>query len=142
MWSKGLNQNAGISPIHPSTRPPNHPTQPTHPPTHPPTHAPTYPPTYPPGLRIATDWLLLTDYGPANLQQPRLTMWISGDVVRLDCLLQLRQGPILGDACVLLDDMKERKGEIRKARDREMRKLRRGGYEMCPALLVTSVLSE
>ena len=52
---------------------------------------------------------------------------------------------VLNDSSLLtchLDDMKERKGEIRKARDREMRKLRQGGYEMCPALLVTSVLSE
>ena len=52
---------------------------------------------------------------------------------------------VLNDSSLLtcdLDDMKERKGEIRKARDREMRKLRPSGYEMYPALLVTSVLSE
>ena len=52
---------------------------------------------------------------------------------------------VLNDSSLLtcdLDDMKERKGEVRKARDLGMRKLRQGGYEMCPALLVTSVLSE
>ena len=48
---------------------------------------------------------------------------------------------VLSDSSLLtchLDDMKERKGEIRKAR-REMRSS--GGYEMNPALVVSSVLS-
>ena len=52
---------------------------------------------------------------------------------------------VLNDSSLLtwpLDDMMKREGEIRKARGREMRKLKEGGYEMCPALLVTSVLSE
>ena len=51
---------------------------------------------------------------------------------------------VLNDSSLLtcpLDDMMKRKGEIRKARDREKRKLTRG-YEMSPAVLVTSVLSE
>ena len=52
---------------------------------------------------------------------------------------------VLNDSSLLayhLDDMKEREGEIRRARDREMRKLRQGGYAMCPALLVASVLQQ
>ena len=51
---------------------------------------------------------------------------------------------VLNDSSLLtcpLDDMMKRKDEIRKARDREKRKLTRG-YEMSPAVLVTSVLSE
>ena len=91
------------------------------------------------------------------MQQPELTMWMT--YLAEDSLKQLLSrirfaesvemlsvyACVLNDSSLLtwpLDDMMKREGEIRKARGREMRKLKEGGYEMCPALLVTSVLSE
>ena len=88
------------------------------------------------------------------MQQPRLTMWMT--YLAEDSLKQLLRRIRFAEslemlsvyACVLndstlmqfgIEEMRERKGEICKAR-REM--CNHAGYEMCPALLASSVLGE
>ena len=109
-------------------------------------------------MSIVEDWTLM------QLQEailPDQNKWLTMWMTRLaeDSLKQLLRrirfeeslemlsvyACVLNDSTLLacdLEEMKERKGEIRKARRREMCRRRHAGYEMCPALLVSSVLSE
>ena len=109
-------------------------------------------------LSIVEDWTLTQLQEAIQPDQNKfLTMWMTH--LAEDSLKQLLRrirfreslemlsvyACVLNDSSLLtcpLDDMMKREGEIRKARGREMRKLKEGGYEMRPALLVTSVLSE
>ena len=107
-------------------------------------------------LSIVEDWTLM------QLQEailPDQNKWLTMWMTRLaeDSLKQLLRrirfeeslemlsvyACVLNDSTLLacdLEEMKERKGEIRKAR--RVCRRRHAGYEMCPAVLVSSVLSE